>query len=142
MPEVPLDKERIGDEYYMQTEPGLTFRKYRKQIRSLFKAQAACEKKIISFQGQVSSTLGKDAQDGVLAETGYVSQTQQLQEELNAMDNKCTVCQVNYAHGDKLRIMSCMHQFHMGCIDTWINSGNHKCPTCQKPFCNPAMAHR
>jgi hypothetical protein len=52
----------------------------------------------------------------------------------------CLRFQLNYVHGDKLRIMSCMHQYHVCCIDQWVNSGNSKCPTCQKKFTMPRPA--
>ncbi|XP_041870087.1 E3 ubiquitin-protein ligase RNF6 isoform X2 [Corvus kubaryi] len=44
----------------------------------------------------------------------------------------CSVCINEYATGNKLRQLPCMHEFHIHCIDRWL-SENSTCPICRQP---------
>ncbi|NXY15309.1 RNF6 ligase, partial [Atrichornis clamosus] len=44
----------------------------------------------------------------------------------------CSVCINEYAAGNKLRQLPCMHEFHIHCIDRWL-SENSTCPICRQP---------
>ena len=33
---------------------------------------------------------------------------------------ECHICMTEFSNGDKLRILTCFHEFHTGCIDKWI----------------------
>ncbi|XP_070605929.1 E3 ubiquitin-protein ligase RNF6 isoform X2 [Erythrolamprus reginae] len=44
----------------------------------------------------------------------------------------CSVCINDYAVGNKLRQLPCMHEFHFHCIDRWL-SENSTCPICRQP---------
>ncbi|NWI60544.1 RNF6 ligase, partial [Calyptomena viridis] len=46
--------------------------------------------------------------------------------------NTCSVCINEYATGNKLRQLPCMHEFHIHCIDRWL-SENSTCPICRQP---------
>ena len=43
----------------------------------------------------------------------------------------CSICQDNFASGQAIRkIVQCGHEYHRGCIDTWLQS-NVQCPICR-----------
>ena len=43
----------------------------------------------------------------------------------------CSICQDNFANGQAIRkIVQCSHEYHRGCIDTWLQS-NVQCPICR-----------
>uniref|UniRef100_A0A8D0H178 RING-type E3 ubiquitin transferase n=1 Tax=Sphenodon punctatus TaxID=8508 RepID=A0A8D0H178_SPHPU len=44
----------------------------------------------------------------------------------------CSVCINEYATGNKLRQLPCLHEFHVHCIDRWL-SENSTCPICRQP---------
>ncbi|KAG8177129.1 hypothetical protein JTE90_012012 [Oedothorax gibbosus] len=48
-------------------------------------------------------------------------------------DNKevkmCSICRQNYSTGDELRVLPCMHAFHVNCIDPWLRI-SATCPDC------------
>ncbi|NXF04875.1 RNF6 ligase, partial [Smithornis capensis] len=50
----------------------------------------------------------------------------------NERSNTCSVCINEYATGNKLRQLPCMHEFHIHCIDRWL-SENSTCPICRQP---------
>eukprot|EP00930_Biecheleria_cincta_P100768 TRINITY_DN92395_c0_g1_i1.p1 TRINITY_DN92395_c0_g1~~TRINITY_DN92395_c0_g1_i1.p1 ORF type:complete len:333 (+),score=26.17 TRINITY_DN92395_c0_g1_i1:110-1108(+) len=47
---------------------------------------------------------------------------------------QCSVCYDDYAAGDELRTLPCLHSFHKDCIDKWFTSGMPGARTC--PVCN------
>jgi hypothetical protein len=47
--------------------------------------------------------------------------------------DKCAICLTRYNSKQKYRTLSCMHNFHSTCIDSWIiNHNNDMCPLCKK----------
>ncbi|XP_065515067.1 E3 ubiquitin-protein ligase RNF13-like [Lathamus discolor] len=46
----------------------------------------------------------------------------------------CVICMAEYKEGDHLKILSCSHAYHRGCIDTWFHtvSGKKTCPFCKQ----------
>jgi hypothetical protein len=44
----------------------------------------------------------------------------------------CPVCLEAYAAGETVRTVPCLHQFHIDCIDGWLQSNGH-CPVCKFP---------
>ena len=55
--------------------------------------------------------------------------TQQEQDQ----DEKegCIVCNVDYKDGDKLKVLSCKHEFHEPCIAPWLTKEKNNCPICR-----------
>lgn len=57
-------------------------------------------------------------------------------------ENSCTICLVEYQHGDEVQRNAfneeskvCDHIFHPECIAEWIEqSKNSECPCCRSPF--------
>ncbi|XP_013878444.1 E3 ubiquitin-protein ligase CIP8 isoform X2 [Austrofundulus limnaeus] len=43
---------------------------------------------------------------------------------------QCQICFCDYADGEKLRMLPCFHDYHMGCIDRWLKD-NNTCPICR-----------
>jgi len=46
---------------------------------------------------------------------------------------QCMVCLENFQAGDQLRVLPCLHRFHVACIDPWLQR-NCKCPSCNHTF--------
>jgi len=44
--------------------------------------------------------------------------------------NKCPVCLNDFAEGDSLKSLPCVHFYHKDCIDSWLLVG-HACPVCK-----------
>jgi len=40
---------------------------------------------------------------------------------------ECNICITEYADGDQLRILQCMHKFHTKCIDRWLSVSINRC---------------
>jgi E3 ubiquitin-protein ligase RHA2 len=41
------------------------------------------------------------------------------------------ICLGDFATGDTLRRMECMHVFHKECVDKWLQQSK-KCPSCNR----------
>ncbi|THG99579.1 hypothetical protein EW026_g2793 [Hermanssonia centrifuga] len=48
----------------------------------------------------------------------------------NCVD-RCLVCLDDYETEDELRLMTCRHAFHKGCVDKWLQIGRNNCPACR-----------
>jgi len=46
-------------------------------------------------------------------------------------NNKCMVCMEEFAAGESLRSLPCMHRYHMNCIDEWL-ARSRECPICKR----------
>lgn len=56
-------------------------------------------------------------------------------------DGVCTICLDEFAPGQQLRVLPCLHRFHDGCIGSWVSakavSGRGsacRCPNCNTPI--------
>lgn len=45
-------------------------------------------------------------------------------------EEKCLVCYDEFAAGDNLRLLPCLHKFHVACVDRWLQS-SRTCPICK-----------
>jgi len=52
------------------------------------------------------------------------------EEGKEADEEACAVCMENYKRGDKLRALPCHHEFHVPCIDRWLELRD-TCPLCR-----------
>ncbi|CAL5408916.1 unnamed protein product [Camellia sinensis] len=43
---------------------------------------------------------------------------------------ECTVCQITIVEGNRVRLLNCMHLFHVDCIDRWLRLRS-TCPNCR-----------
>ena len=46
-------------------------------------------------------------------------------------NNKCLICLSDFAEGDKLTTLPCIHTFHTDCISEWLRR-KHSCPVCKE----------
>jgi E3 ubiquitin-protein ligase RLIM len=53
----------------------------------------------------------------------------------NFLEHTCSICQCSYESTDKIRILSCQHNFHQFCVDKWLDE-NTTCPICRKHLYN------
>lgn len=47
-----------------------------------------------------------------------------------SVSTRCSICLEDLIENDDVRILSCFHQFHVKCIDTWLGQKS-TCPTCK-----------
>lgn len=53
----------------------------------------------------------------------------------------CAICLVDFLAGEKVRRLPCGHDFHSGCVDTWLRR-NKKCPLCLRAIDEQQPARR
>ncbi|CAL8137711.1 unnamed protein product [Orchesella dallaii] len=56
---------------------------------------------------------------------------EQTDEVISDDGDSCVICMDLYKAGDKLRALTCGHEFHKGCVDRWLLVGHPKCPLCK-----------
>jgi hypothetical protein len=44
----------------------------------------------------------------------------------------CAICMSEFAPGDTLRVLPCLHRFHKGCVDQWLCEARAACPICRE----------
>ena len=44
---------------------------------------------------------------------------------------RCPICMVDFSVGEHIRLLPCMHFYHMHCIDDWLMR-SYSCPTCME----------
>eukprot|EP00999_Lentomonas_sp_LEN2_P001093 NODE_209_length_1903_cov_66.043356_g185_i0.p1 GENE.NODE_209_length_1903_cov_66.043356_g185_i0~~NODE_209_length_1903_cov_66.043356_g185_i0.p1 ORF type:complete len:151 (-),score=19.68 NODE_209_length_1903_cov_66.043356_g185_i0:828-1280(-) len=52
------------------------------------------------------------------------------------VQDECVVCHSEYAEGENIRRLGCMHQFHKDCVDPWLARNPH-CPECRTDVREP-----
>eukprot|EP00440_Ansanella_granifera_P011419 gb/GFBE01012389.1/.p1 GENE.gb/GFBE01012389.1/~~gb/GFBE01012389.1/.p1 ORF type:complete len:305 (+),score=51.00 gb/GFBE01012389.1/:1-915(+) len=45
-------------------------------------------------------------------------------------ERQCMVCLERFQDGENLRILPCLHRYHLGCVDRWLKENRH-CPVCK-----------
>ena len=46
------------------------------------------------------------------------------------IERRCDICCELFEQGDTIRTLPCLHQYHCGCIDPWLNQ-HQTCPECR-----------
>ncbi|XP_047939538.1 uncharacterized protein LOC125187071 [Salvia hispanica] len=50
--------------------------------------------------------------------------------------SQCQICLGSYEDGDKIRILPCQHEYHMSCVDKWLQEVHGVCPLCRGDVCS------
>ena len=50
---------------------------------------------------------------------------------------QCAICFGSYCDKDQLRVLPCMHRFHMECVDAWLVK-NKSCQVCKHEIDKPS----
>ncbi|PLB39827.1 putative RING finger protein [Aspergillus candidus] len=67
----------------------------------------------------------KDGNDGIEANAEHVNLS-------------CVICMESFNDEDSIRVLSCGHIFHAGCVDPWLTKRQARCPLCKTKFSRPA----
>ncbi|KAK8512281.1 hypothetical protein V6N12_032004 [Hibiscus sabdariffa] len=52
-------------------------------------------------------------------------------------EDMCAICLGDFKEGEQIRVLpDCLHFFHVGCIDKWLNSHSN-CPLCRADTSSP-----
>ncbi|KAL2524675.1 Receptor-like proteiny region [Abeliophyllum distichum] len=43
----------------------------------------------------------------------------------------CVICLEDYRDGESLKILPCQHDFHVGCVNSWLTKWATSCPVCK-----------
>lgn len=68
-----------------------------------------------------------------IASTEYVFYSKVAELPLTFL--QCLVCLDDYNPEDELRVLTCKHTFHQGCVDRWLETGRNNCPACRTKVC-------
>ncbi|KAG6411563.1 hypothetical protein SASPL_129646 [Salvia splendens] len=49
--------------------------------------------------------------------------------------SQCHICLGAYEDGDKIRVLPCQHEYHMSCVDKWLQEVHGVCPLCRGDVC-------
>ncbi|KAH6945763.1 hypothetical protein HPB50_009822 [Hyalomma asiaticum] len=66
---------------------------------------------------------------------GRISLIQQLPKgtyDHSEKDRECAICMAEFAVGNAIRFLPCMHIYHVACIDDWLMR-SFTCPSCMRP---------
>jgi len=47
--------------------------------------------------------------------------------------NKCLICLEEFADGDDIKTLPCLHIYHQKCVERWLHTDN-SCPVCKTPI--------
>ena len=56
-----------------------------------------------------------------------------IQDFSSSEEHLCSVCINPFSQGEKIRVLTCFHKFHLPCIDQWLLK-KASCPNCLKKF--------
>jgi hypothetical protein len=97
-------------------------------------AAAAAAAPVVAIPTAVSDAPASDAPLSAGDEgTGHPpsSQPTVVVESINEDPGLCSVCLDEFAAGDRLRMLPCMHKFHAKCVDRWLLQSKASCPVCK-----------
>lgn len=63
-------------------------------------------------------------------EGGLLAAGTEKERAISEEDAVCSICLANYSDNDELRELTCLHVFHVECVDKWLKI-NASCPLCK-----------
>jgi hypothetical protein len=85
--------------------------------------------------GQVKpQTVSKEDIEKSGLETIKASMLEEYEKQGRVSSNcidRCLICLDDYNPADDLRVLTCKHTFHQGCVDRWLETGRNNCPACR-----------
>jgi hypothetical protein len=81
------------------------------------------------YEGQEAPSLVHDSQGMTPLDISRIT----IGDYSSTDDNLCSICLLNFQNGERIRITSCSHKFHLPCIDQWLLK-KASCPNCKKNF--------
>lgn len=79
--------------------------------------------------GQEESGLSKE----VIESLAVVKYNPEASKNASSETKSCPICLDDYEAGQETKFLWCMHRFHKGCIDQWLDKHTN-CPICKKDF--------
>ncbi|GKV41445.1 hypothetical protein SLEP1_g48981 [Rubroshorea leprosula] len=49
----------------------------------------------------------------------------------NRIGETCAICLEDYKDGEVVKVLPCQHDFHSGCVDSWLTKWGTFCPVCK-----------
>eukprot|EP00802_Teleaulax_amphioxeia_P012808 Tamp_12853.p1 GENE.Tamp_12853~~Tamp_12853.p1 ORF type:complete len:243 (-),score=44.85 Tamp_12853:1045-1773(-) len=104
------EEELVGDRLSRETSTGQGSQRARELIKPAFQGVTKIQDlpMFVLKEEQVKAFAQGDSQD----------------------HSSCIICLTEYTVGDKMRMLPCMHKFHMSCIDPWLTTSPY-CPMCK-----------
>lgn len=85
--------------------------------------------------GQVKPpTVSKDEIDKSGLEVIKAESLEEYEKDGRVASNcveRCLICLDDYVPDEDLRVLTCKHAFHQGCVDRWLQTGRNNCPACR-----------
>ncbi|XP_044495496.1 E3 ubiquitin-protein ligase At1g63170-like [Mangifera indica] len=81
------------------------------------------------FNSKTSGNIN-DQDNAGAGEGGILAAGTEKERMIAGEDAVCCICLVKYADNDELRELSCLHVFHVHCVDKWLKI-NATCPLCK-----------
>ncbi|KAL5756261.1 hypothetical protein ACOSP7_020688 [Xanthoceras sorbifolium] len=84
-----------------------------------------------TYKFNLKKSGNADNQDNTGAsEGGVLAVGTEKERVISGEDAVCCICLARYADNDELRELSCVHVFHVECVDKWLKI-NASCPLCK-----------
>lgn len=65
------------------------------------------------------------------AVTAVVAFTGSQKSSTDSSADHCSICLEDFEKGSLLRVLPCMHRYHMACVDPWLQQHHSECPLCR-----------
>lgn len=82
---------------------------------------------------RVAAQLSEDEQMRMAQRMGLIQHLPTGEYDGSKKIRECVICMNEFAVGDTLRYLPCLHVYHTVCIDDWLMRGSFTCPSCLEP---------